>query len=167
MYKLDPKLVERKWRHQNGSKSGTYATTARDANINRTINRLTARLEKIQKDILFDENEAERRWAESQIALSKESAERRRLGIREETSIDQRTSPIDGPLRDDESKDQDNDDMLGNLFVDHSVSNGEASKGAHIIDADGTGGEVVAIRDFGKWTGMNPRRVFEEACKAR
>ena len=30
-----------------------------------------------------------------------------------------------------------------------------------------TNGEAVAIRDFGAWTGMNPRRVFEEACKAR
>jgi hypothetical protein len=28
-------------------------------------------------------------------------------------------------------------------------------------------GVSITIRDFGKWTGIHPRRIFEEACRAR
>ena len=55
---------------------------------------------------------------------------------------------------------------LGEFFSSLPVQEINTESGGSIMTTI-SNGETVTIRDFGKWTGMNPRRIFEEACKAR
>lgn len=169
LYEIDPQSFEPKARKQNTSERGLSSTKAsNNRNINRSINRLTAKLNKIQRDILFDESEAKRKWAVSQVALSREAAERRRLGIRDNRDLEKRITTTDAPIRAEVQKDDDGDaDMLGGLFTAITDLTSDISTESGTIGSDGTAEAVVKVRDFGKWTGVSPRKVFEEACRTR
>ena len=163
LFEIDPEYCNHKTKGSKESKKTIHVPAPNhDRRMTQTIARLTAKLDKIKADILFDEGEAERRWEESRIDLAKEVAERRRLGTRDvavssrQTPSAGRLNPVDA-LKDDEVAPE----MLAGLFTDQSVSTNDP-------DAVGSGGgEVVHVRDFGKWSGLSPRRILEEACKSR
>lgn len=126
--------------------------------MNRTIDRLIVKLNKIKADILFDASEASRRWADCQVDLAREAADRRRLGIRDGIDPNQ-AEALDN--------DEDNADMLEGLFDSLPASTNGLGVRAEGTGSEGLGKELVNIRDFGKWTGLSPRRILEEACKSR
>ena len=64
------------------------------------------------------------------------------------------------------SDDHDPDLELGEFFSSLPVQETNAESGRSMMTTI-CNGETVTVRDFGKWTGLNPRRIFEEACKAR
>ena len=91
------------------------------------IARLTAKLSKIRSDILFDEEEANSRWTETWTRLANETAERKRLGIRNgnepihngnEREYHTLEKPLLGSNNVTEPIDnsQDTSDLLGELF---------------------------------------------------
>jgi ATP-dependent RNA helicase DHX29 len=172
LYELEPDADELKKTKRGRSVPGPAPRSARGR-------KLHMKLRKIESDMLFDLPQAEAQWMEKKIVLSREAAERRKLQLPSSGSANSgRTSPMDcgaqsqNGVSDEaeklglellqESQDQDGDDMLSGMFSSHpgphdspigSASSGEATN--------------VTIRDFGNVTGMNPKRVLEEACKAR
>ena len=143
---------------------------------NRVVTRLFQRLERLKADILFDIHEAEIQWAAMRTRLVKEAFERRRLQLPDAHSAGL-TSPDLSENRDEDSSEptldgeaSEEDDAItavGDLFSGLPAEIPGTSKNDTAMVSQSSNGAILRIRDFGKWAGINPRRIFEEACKAR
>ncbi|KAI9848422.1 MAG: hypothetical protein M1837_000217 [Sclerophora amabilis] len=145
---------------------------------------LQKKLDLIETDVLFDSGEAIRHWAEKRIGLDIENAHRKKLGLgklkqekSEARAGDGRTHSLvahpstsngikkgadDITTHDPDSDDSDEGfNMLEGLYPHQSGSLPDS------ITEQSTEDTKMTIRDFGKWNGMNPRRVLEEACRSR
>jgi ATP-dependent RNA helicase DHX29 len=146
--------------------------------------KLQARVQRIESDVLFDKREGEAQWSEKKIDLAREFSERRKWQLQSEQpkapevsatgSTNAEGSTLDSISDEAERLGQEllkeaeamgDDDMLGGMFGALPGSEETSTPG------DSTAGVVhsqnVVVRDFGRLTGMNPKRVLEEACKAR
>ena len=56
--------------------------------------------------------------------------------------------------------------MLGDMFDETETPILDAVREAGLENREPENSPIT-LRDFGKWTGLSPRRVLEEACKAR
>lgn len=138
--------------------------------------KLQKKLQQIESDALFDQREADDKWASKRVELAREAPGRSKR-LKETKQEDPATpaEPESGTINaaddimaqaaltgDALAQDSDNDDgLLGGMFT---AEPGESqSVGSNGVEDSGS----VTIRDFGKTTGMNPRRVLEEACRAR
>lgn len=140
------------------------------AHINKEVTQLLEKVQKIESDVLFDSNEALSKWTEMRSQLAKEAAERRKFNLDQNPRLKEKPTVL--PLSKDEKladtvENVDPIDMLGDLFSSLPEASINPDTGATQIIGSQMEGEIVVIRDFGKWTGQNPRRIFEEACKAR
>ena len=131
----------------------------------RKVAHVQSQISRITSDILFDNTRADMLWQSEEIVLRRESAERR--------SLNQQSSPRKQDIRTSEAVEQDKSGsedelMVGDLFgalpemPDQKIGAIDGTTSAADVRAP-----IVQIVDFGKWTGIGPRRVFEEACKAR
>ncbi|KAL8651060.1 MAG: hypothetical protein Q9226_004873, partial [Calogaya cf. arnoldii] len=176
LYDLQPDLQNGPIRGPANGKTASRATPVKKAAPQ--VARIVQRLERLKADILFDQHEAEQEWTETRNKLAQAAAERKRLHLQgddrsaairanqNQVASDSTNLPLES------SEDSENDsgvEALGEFFSglpeptpsdrhDHLASNAEGK--------DSEKGAVV-LRDFGKWNGVNPRRTFEEACKAR
>lgn len=152
--------------------------------VGRGQKKLQDRVQRIESDVLFDKREGEAQWAEKKIGLTREHAERRKWQLqKEEESKSQETTPSDsnkpdevqsGDINDEaerlgqellkEAEAMGDDDMLGGMF---GALNGEDTAPSGDSSAGVIPSQNVLVRDFGRMTGMSPKRVLEEACKAR
>jgi len=141
--------------------------------------KLLQKLQQIQSDVLFDQQQADAQWDTKKIELAREAADRRKLQLSDaepsrggSAPAPSETTKLNGvsdeaeQLGQDllaEAEDADDADMLSGMF--------SALPGVQDTSIDrsagGTQPSNVAIRDFGRLTGMNPKRVLEEACKSR
>lgn len=157
---------------QQSSKGKAAPRTVVPTNRTSTERKLEQKLHKIESDVLFDKREADAHWAGKRIELVRDAAERKRLQLQTgDKTGDRKTSPAPqvsvvndeaeklGQELMEEAADADDEDLLSGMF-DALPGVGQS------IEAAGATGNVT-IRDFGKLTGMNPKRVLEEACKAR
>lgn len=174
LYKRRPDLTLPNLRAAKALRAKAAAAT--DNGIDSATRRLLNRLKKIESDILFDQEEAEEKWVALRISLLKEDAARKKLGIGDESSsrpkiVNGARNPEAGlsePI--DDIAAADNEDLsidLGDLFTglpECKVDDATGLSGMVSTEADG---KLVTVRNFGKWSGISPRRVFEEACKAR
>ncbi len=145
------------------------------------VARLVRRLQKIEKDILFDHYEGERRWNDIQISMAQEKGLRDRLQVgntkrKPQTPATEGLTSSDDPtlLSDKDSASpepisqiENEEDLLGDLFLRLPESTTNAETGITSMTVEQPEGIRLAIRDFGKWTGLSPRRILEEACRAR
>lgn len=133
--------------------------------------KLKKKLSRIENDILFDRDQAENMWQNKLAELRKDTAKFLRNAVAEERQIEPPPAELtDTQIQDASDKlaesicsgSNENDDMLGGLFgADlEGPSAPSSSSGAN-------GSTIIRNRDFGNPTGMNPRRVLEEACRAR
>lgn len=156
LYGLQPDLFDKPRR---GKKSGREATDSNGENPQ--VIRLQRKIASIENDVLFDRAEAEYRWKEKLDDLRKEAAFSRQMEPQKKTAPDAKEG--EEPEQDSAPKEDldDSADLLGDMFQDEEpiletgIITEELNKAA------------VTMRDFGKWTGLNPRRVLEETCKAR
>ncbi len=172
LYEINPESFDLGRKMQRNGKNRAAAVNGNvDPNANPVIARLTAKLKKIKSDILFDEDEAKRRWAEIQIDLAKDASDRKRSGIRDINDIEKPTNRMEFTPDASNSGTPDNGEdtagMLGELFSTLPDSTTDPTTGISCMTTSESGGSTVKIRDFGRSTGMSPRRVFEEACKSR
>ncbi|CAK7272619.1 hypothetical protein SEPCBS57363_005221 [Sporothrix epigloea] len=65
------------------------------------------------------------------------------------------------------AQDDSDDDAIANLFDSLPESEVDPTTGKSSTVAGNSNGAKIFIRDFGKWTGINPERALEEACRAR
>jgi ATP-dependent RNA helicase DHX29 len=141
--------------------------------IHPKIARLQRRIRKIESDILFDKEGALEMWAAIRLGLVKEAAIRQRT-LNENSKEDREENkngddvPLERPSSGATSVDEDDGDVgVGDFFSslpEESQSSTPGTKTMTIAAADGTS---IISRDFGKWSGLSPRRVLEEACRAR
>ena len=170
LYEISPELTENDARRQRRGKGKHPVIDGNTDSCRKpSIERLRAKINKIKSDLLFDEDKANSRWEDIRIDLAQEAAERKRLGIRNDVE-QQKVTPtlrsstnLAGP----NDEDDDSDGMVGGFFSSLPDTAKDPATGLSIMSITSQEGSNVEIRDFGKWTGMSPRRVLEEACKAR
>jgi len=137
-------------------------------------------MKKIEDDILFDQYLANQQWETMRIQLEREAAAHRNA---QETNPDPDDSQESETLVDSddevsreaakigaallEENGSDDDDALADLFASLPVNEVDPLTGKSSTVVNGSDGVKVTIRDFGKWTGISPMRVLEEACRAR
>lgn len=131
------------------------------------VMKIKRKLSKIENDVLFDRVEAEDQWKEKLNELRKEQAfvrqkerqvdapsavpsEKQEEAEKQETEAEEILPAVD----------DENADLFGDMF------SAEASAAEPTLQ-DETAPSITQIRDFGKHTGLSPRRVLEETCKAR
>ncbi|KAM3414076.1 putative helicase C15C4.05 [Cercospora zeina] len=169
LYTLNPQSDNSKARK---GKPGSTCTLRKKGLFER---KLEEKLQRIEADVLFDKREADAHWAGQKIELARETAERKKLQLREgEAAMPQpSTTPASemAGVNDDAEKlgqellretDAEGGDMLSGMFdavPGINETNGTSSSSDQAVQ--------VTVREFGKITGVNPKRVLEEACKAR
>ncbi|KAL2073640.1 hypothetical protein VTL71DRAFT_10966 [Oculimacula yallundae] len=140
------------------------------------------KIKRIQDDILFDQYVADQQWEVKRIELEKEAAAERKateisqnssdsLSQDSQTSVDsddevsKEAARIGAELLAENSSDDDG--ALADLFASLPVNEVDPLTGKSSTVVTGLNGVKVTIREFGKWSGINPTRVLDEACRAR
>ncbi|KAK0744735.1 P-loop containing nucleoside triphosphate hydrolase protein [Apiosordaria backusii] len=136
-----------------------------------------AKLDKIEKDVLFDKYVAEQQWRANKIALEKEYAAAKAEAKNKQAEDEPAPAPtIESDDINEEAEriaaeilaeQEDDDGALADLFASLPVNEVDPLTGKSNTVMNGSDGSKVTIRDFGKWTGVSPMRVLEEACRAR
>jgi ATP-dependent RNA helicase DHX29 len=135
---------------------------------------LLAKIDKVEKDVLFDKYVAEQQWRNKRIVLEKEyaaakAAEKKEAAAEEPPAAqdsDDINAEADRIAAEVLAEDSD-DGALADLFASLPVSEVDPVTGKTNTVMNGADGSKVTIRDFGKWTGVTPMRALEEACRAR
>ena len=138
------------------------------------------KIKKIENDVLFDPYPAHLEWEKERIQLERDAASRRHAEQLKAESVDSQESETLVDSDDEISQEaakmgealleetgSDDDAALADLFASLPVDEVDPLTGKSTTVVHGSDGSKVTIRDFGKWTGVNPTRVLEEACRAR
>ncbi len=142
--------------------------------------KLLRKIKKIEDDVLFDKYLADQQWETKRIQLEKEAAASRKVIEIGQDSSDSQESQTLVDSDDEVSKEaakigaafleetgSDDDAALADLFASLPVNEVDPLTGKSSTVVNGLNGVKVVIRDFGKWPGINPTRVLDEACRAR
>lgn len=145
------------------------------------IAKAEARLKRIEADILFDKFVAEQQWKKERVVVEKEIAATKKQPKEDEAA---ETTPEEGAneknstgsgINDEAQRiaaeilaeNDGSDDDISGLFASLPQNEVDESTGKTQTVVTSSDGSKVVIRDFGKWTGMSPRRILEEACRSR
>jgi ATP-dependent RNA helicase DHX29 len=170
LYRHRPELVEIQQPKVKKGKQQTPVKTL--AQLKPNERRLDMKLKTIESDALFDKYEAEQRWSLRRIQLMQEAASARSLNA-QAMNVERQNDSQSGnkPTREKEAAsdsssttgnpEMDDDDILGDMFA---VADGETIV-ASSSELDSN--SAVKLRDMGKLSGLNPRRVLEDACRGR
>jgi ATP-dependent RNA helicase DHX29 len=173
LFELDPDSVEAKSRKQGKGKkagNGRSANTAQPP----AVRKLLSQLQKLESDALFDEIEAEAQWPDKRAELTQKMVAERQQptvsktpkpsGAENGVSTPRKVPSWKKPEQDTraEETNEDDDVLLGDMF---SAVPDEIPKGGESKTTDAK--DDVTLRDFGKQSGITPRRVLEEAIRAR
>nr|XP_036581626.1 helicase associated domain-containing protein [Colletotrichum truncatum]KAF6790069.1 helicase associated domain-containing protein [Colletotrichum truncatum] len=144
------------------------------------VARLRAKIDRIEKDVLFDKFPAEQQWKTQKVILEKQFAAAKKQKAQDEAAkepekaVEELATSSDGDINDEAARiaaevlaeADDDDGALADLFANLPVTEVDATgKSSTVIN--GADGVKITIRDFGKWTGVTPMRALEEACRAR
>jgi len=144
--------------------------------------KILRKIKKIEDDVLFDKYVADQQWEIKRIQLEKEAAAQRNAAealhehgdthssdsltlIDSDDEVSREAAKIGAAML--EENESDDDGALADLFASLPVNEIDPTTGKTSTVVNGSNGIKVTIRDFGKWTGVNPTRVLEEACRAR
>jgi ATP-dependent RNA helicase DHX29 len=142
---------------------------------------LLAKIDRVEKDVLFDKYVGEQEWRRRRIALEREYAAAKRQKAVEDEQKTARDSSSDSSDDDDDvakeaeriaaevlAENSDSDDQaLADLFASLPVNEVDPITGKSSTVMNNADGSKITIRDFGKWTGVTPMRALEEACRSR
>lgn len=172
LYELEPAFTE-------NTKRKTGQSMNRSP-VPRTLKgkKLQKKLQKIESDVLFDLPKAQAEWATKKVEMARQAAERKKFQLPTKDSADsqikiekqekgQRLDRISGKpeiigLETNNDSGSEDEHMLGGIFT--------ALPGVYETEPESINGaqpNFVTIRDFGRISGMHPKRVLEEACKSR
>ncbi len=162
-------------KQQNGKgKNGKPEPVPSDPEAVKLVNRI----KRIEGDVLFDQYEADQEWNKKKIVLEKEASAQRqassggpaeRVPHPSEYPSDEEEDIMAQALKmTQEVMGGDSDsDGVADLFAQLPVTEVDLVTGKSSTVLNNADGTKVAIRDFGKSSGVSPRRVLEEACKSR
>ncbi|KAJ3498286.1 hypothetical protein NLG97_g1245 [Lecanicillium saksenae] len=141
--------------------------------------KLEAKIRMIENDVLFDKASAEIQWRAKKIVLEQQlAAARKQMGAEREPAASREALKLEEPKEDginDEAEriaaeilaeGEDMDD-IGGLFDSLPQNEVDPTTGKSQTVINGANGIRLVLKDFGKWTGMGPRRILEEACRSR
>ncbi|KAF2088532.1 P-loop containing nucleoside triphosphate hydrolase protein [Saccharata proteae CBS 121410] len=172
LFQISPDLVTADKKNSRSKKSKKPTVSHKPSPA---ANKLLNKLQQIESDVLFDQREADEQWASKRTELARESAGQSRRPKKADDANEATGDASGAPSAVDDimaqaalagdtlAEDGDDDALLGGMF------SAEPGQSVPTPDSDGNTGDSasVTIRDFGKATGMNPRRILEEACRAR
>ena len=181
LYEIQPEIFRKNDR--NGSKKqNTDSGMIQQSSTHPAVMRLQQKLQRIEADLLFDDQEADSQWSRRVIELARDTADRRQLQLPPSTTpakVSRPPPPPPPPIvpaspaftdNSESSSDEsgsDGDDALANLFASSSehppTSNPSLNPVTNGSDAD----QNIIIRDFGPSKGVTARRILDEACRAR
>lgn len=162
LYDLRPELAD--MLHKKSFKRAKQTANGTDSNPR--IAKLQRKIAAIESDILFDRDEAEFQWVETQKSLAKEAAERNRLHLGDSQLQGDQSRTLPALKTDSVDTDTDADDLEVDMLADLFLSTGTESCATN-TQATNLDDKIMTVRDFGKLSGLKPRRVLEDACKAR
>jgi ATP-dependent RNA helicase DHX29 len=156
-------------------KVGNHKTSRAKARVLR----VQKRLKSVESDPLFDGYEAEIAWRAKLPGLFAEIQAENSLLESAKVHVNADPVPQSKPAaaevisqtkvncdetgsREDILEQQDVDVIFGDMFTAP-----ESYKASKALPSDTEIGPNVRLVDFGKWAGLNPRRVLEETCKIR
>ncbi|KAI4666819.1 uncharacterized protein J4E88_010387 [Alternaria novae-zelandiae] len=174
LFEIDPQLVDVSARKsQKGGKSKKSAPTPPQTPA---VRKLLSQLQQLTSDALFDEEQAEAQWPAKRNQIAQSQAEKRQR---------QDTQPNDSPVQTkdttldipapakaeapaasskptSEHEGEEDADLLGGMFsaVPDATPAPEST-------SNGSSADNLILRDFGKMSGMSPRKVLEEAVRSR
>ncbi|KAI4701061.1 hypothetical protein J4E89_010757 [Alternaria sp. Ai002NY15] len=174
LFEIDPQLVDGPARKsQKGGKSKKSAPAPPQTPA---VRKLLSQLQQLTSDALFDEYQAEAQWPAKRNQIAQSQAEKRqRQGAQpSDAPVQTKDTSLDLPVSakaeaiaasskpPSEHEGEEDADLLGGMFsavpdatpVPESTSNG-------------TSADNITLRDFGKMSGMSPRKVLEEAVRSR
>lgn len=160
MYKLQPSLFNAPKGKSKKSKRGKEPTPGMDPKVAR----LQQKLNKVANDVLFDADQAEEEWQSKleELRMEAEVSRRQKRDVPKPEEKEEQPESGSQP-QGDENEGEGEDDMglLGDMFAAEEPSANETPLLGIPINTS------TKQRDFGKSSGMNPRRILEEACRAR
>lgn len=170
LYEIDPSLVETTLRKQTkGSKSKKGSPSQYTQSP--AVRKLLSQLQRITSDALFDERDAESLWPAKRNQIAQDRATKRQeLETRSSASDEESPAPVEKVVPNSNSttpvmepvEAEDEGDILGGMFS--AVPDDASPQQAEDKD---TITENITLRDFGKSSGMTPRRLLEEAVRSR
>ncbi|KAK9444538.1 pre-mRNA-splicing factor ATP-dependent RNA helicase PRP22 [Metarhizium brunneum] len=175
---LIPEYVSARAKHLELSRS--VRPTDSEDKTQLEIAKLEAKIKKIESDVLFDKFNADLRWKSEKILVERQlaAAKKEAQAAAEELGSKAEQTPeanADDSVNDEADRiaaeilaqeDEDSDAITG-LFASLPQNEVDPNTGKTqtvITAADGT---KLVLRDFGKWTGVGPRRVLEDSCRSR
>lgn len=142
-----------------------------------TAARLESKLTRIESDVLFDKFLADQQWRTEKIALEKEIGAAKKQAKLEQAAAsngNKEKGAVDDDINNEAERiaaeilaETNDDDDLAGLFASLPKNEVDPSTNKMQTVVTSKEGVRIVIRDFGKWTGINPRRVLEEACRSR
>ncbi|KAL9610862.1 MAG: hypothetical protein Q9167_004467 [Letrouitia subvulpina] len=166
LYHLDPAMANAE--HQRTAyprAKSRNRQVEKQPDVNPEASKLLQKIKSLKLDILFDFDEANEKWMDVRNKFTREAAERKKLGVFENfTAANTAKQPVrqmqSNPTRSVELPNEvEQEEMVGDFFSDMPDISDVASPSS--ID------DRLVVRNFGVWNGLNPRRIFEEACKTR
>ncbi|KAF7719449.1 DEAD box ATP-dependent RNA helicase [Penicillium ucsense] len=155
LYGLQPDLFDRP-----GGKGKKARGIAKDISSDPAVAKLQRKAARIERDVLFEAQEAEFIWRSKLDELRKDAT-----FVQRPTEPRKKPQGPVSPKKDsgDAAIDIEEDDagLLGDIFE------ADANDGSILGLPQPTNEMKFTIRDFGKTVGLSPRRVLEESCKAR
>lgn len=141
--------------------------------------KLEAKIKMIENDVLFDKPTAELEWRAKKVAVEQQlAAARKQVEAQVEPAASIDSAQINEPKGDDVNEEAeriaaeilaegDELDDIGGLFDSLPQNEIDPTTGKSQTVVNSANGVKLIIKDFGKWTGMGPRRILEEACRSR
>jgi ATP-dependent RNA helicase DHX29 len=172
LYEIDPMLVETAARKQSKGTKSKKAVTGQ-ATQGPATRKLLSQLQQITSDALFDEYEAEALWPAKRNQIAQDRANKRQEQGDQPTASSQIQDvvapappvvlmPDLSTTNPDSADSEDEADLLGGMFT--AVSEDVQPRQP---DADNSLSDTAILRDFGKSSGLTPRRLLEEAVRSR
>ncbi|KAG6039358.1 hypothetical protein E4U41_002830 [Claviceps citrina] len=178
---LEPEYISAKAQLLELNRNNTKANDT-DGDAQMEIAKLEAKVLKIENDVLFDKYSAEQKWRAERLIIDKQlAAARKEAHARSQKEKETAGAEAHPKAKADDvneeaeriaadilsQQDDDDDDIIGGLFASLPQSEVDPDTGESRTVINSANGTKLFIRDFGKWTGVSPRRVLEEACRSR
>jgi ATP-dependent RNA helicase DHX29 len=155
IYDVEPDLSDNRQKNQKGrnSKAPPVQSPA--------LKKLLSQLQQLESDALFDKDEAEAQWRVKRNILAQTKSQQRKANAESNKHDHPEIPAISVVDPDDEKSSTDEEaDMLGGMF---SSAPEQSIIGTHNQSLPAT----ITLRDFGRQTGLSPKRLLEEAVHAR
>tara|TARA_R110002003_G_scaffold2027_6_gene23919 strand:+ start:40265 stop:40927 length:663 start_codon:yes stop_codon:yes gene_type:complete len=171
LYDIDPSLVDSAARKNPRGTKGNKAC-ASGATQSPPVRKLFSQLQQITSDALFDEYEAEAQWPAKRNQIAQEKAAKRQEQEPAADGEKQRrggAAPIAPAVHNpnpsppaEPAGSEDEGDILGGMFT-------AIPDGPELPQPFATSGssDSISLRDFGKSSGLTPRRLLEETVRSR